>query len=206
VRRSGISFGCGQCEPAAEQAPGASERVVVDEASAIGDDIRPYVDLIADQDGTASSEGFRDHNAEVFLMRGEYEGVGCAQRAPFAIAGEHARPVDAWAKSLFGGNLLEFALETDLIGARHHQINLRELRCDLGKGVEEKIAALLLVQTRHKEQIAAATELRNGAQEGFDLERGIAAGLADAVGDGQAVPAVGAKAGAGQIALSGGGE
>ncbi len=84
--------------------------------------------------------------------------------------------------------------------------NLGKLRSELGKGVEEEIAAFLLVQTRHEEQIAAVTELRNGAEEGFDLEGGIAAGLADAVGDRKAVPAIGAKAGAGQIALGGGGE
>jgi hypothetical protein len=52
VRRRGISFGCGQGKPAAKEALGAREGVVVDEAGTIGDDLRPYVDLIADQDGT----------------------------------------------------------------------------------------------------------------------------------------------------------
>jgi hypothetical protein len=206
VRRRGISFGCGQGKPAAKEALGAREGVVVDEAGTVGDDVRPYVDLIADEDGTGGGEGFRDHNAEVFLMRGEDEGVGCAQRAPFAIAGEHAGPVDAWAKPLFIGDLLEFALKTDLIRPSHHQVDLRKLRGELRKGVEEEIAAFLLVETRHKEQIAPATELRYRAEKGFDLKRWIAAGLADAIGDGEAVPAIGAKAGAGEIALGGGGK
>ncbi len=206
MRRSGILLGFGQLKPAAEQAFCAREGVVVDEAGAIRYDVRPDVDLIAAEDGSACSQRFCDHDAEVFLVRGEDEGVGCPKRAPFAIAGEHSRPVNAWAKSLFSGDLLEFGLETDLIGASHHQVDLGKLRSESGKGVEKEVAAFLLVQTRHEEQIAAVTELRDGAEEGFNLESGIAAGFADAVGDGQAVPAIGAKAGAGEIALSSSGE
>lgn len=196
----------GEFQPAAEKAFSAFQSVIVDQASAIGLDVRPDVDLIANEDGAAGREGFRNYDAEVLLVRGEHKSVRSPQRAPFAIAGEHAWPVDAIGKFLFSGDLLEFSLETDLIGASYYQVDLRKLRSESNKSVEEEIAAFLLVEARHEEQVASVSELGNRAEEGFDLEWVVAARLADAVGNGEAVPVIGAKAGAGQIALDGGGE
>ena len=85
----------GEFQPAAEKAFSAFQSVIVDQASAIGLDVRPDVDLIADEDGAAGREGFRNYDAEVLLVRGEHKSVRSRSaphlRSPVSMPGQWTR-------------------------------------------------------------------------------------------------------------------
>lgn len=193
-------------EPAAEEALGAVEGVVFDEAGAVLVNFGPDVHLIGNEDGAACGEGLGDNDAEILRVRGKNEGVGGSEGSPFEIAADHTGPVDAVRDAAFGAELLKAGLGAFLIGAGDDEIDVGKLGSDFGEGGDEQIAAFFGVKAGHKEEVAAAAEAGNVAQEGFDLSGGIAVGLGDAVGDGETVPAIGMEAGDGEVALDGGGE
>ncbi len=93
--------------PGGEQTAGAGEVVGGDEAGAIGFDFAPDVDLVGNQNRGAARERLGDGDAEILLLRGQYERLGGAEGAPLRIAGEHADPMHAAGRATLCGEALE---------------------------------------------------------------------------------------------------
>jgi len=84
-----------QRQPALQQADGAIQRIGGHQSRAVGVDLAPDVDLVRDQHRRADRQRLGDGNAEVFLVRGQDEGFGGEEGAPFQIALQQAGPGDA---------------------------------------------------------------------------------------------------------------
>ena len=82
----GLPLRRGEIEPAAQQARGTVDGVVVDQAGAVAFDIAPDVHLIADEHWPPYGEGFYDSDAEILLVRWQHESIASPERSPFGVA------------------------------------------------------------------------------------------------------------------------
>jgi hypothetical protein len=142
-------------QPTPQKAVRSFLGIVLDQPHVLGFDFRPDVYLIADENRPAGGQRLGHGDAKILLVRREDEGVRSAQRAPFGIARDHARPVDPGCYAQFFRDALERRLPANLIGAGHDQIQVRGQTGGAGEGPQEQVAALFLVQATQEQQVAA---------------------------------------------------
>ncbi len=107
--------------------------------------------------------GHRD--AEVLLVRGQRKDIACVERAPLHLAAQHAGPAHACADAARLGLRLQPRYPSRAIGARDHEVRLRVQLRHAGKGLDQQVAAFLLVHAAKKQDDALALQLRVCRQE-----------------------------------------
>ena len=197
----------GEGDPVEEEFFGSCGGVGLHEACTVFGDLGCDVDGGGEEGGAAAGEGFGYGDAEVFLVGGEDEDLGCVEGTPLGVAIEHAGPVDAVGYAGLRGFFFQGGGPAGVVWASHDELEAGVLGGDFGKGVDQEVAAFFDVDAAEEEDEALFADGGADGVEGFNLLGGWCAGwTACADGGDVGVPVVQPEALFGEAGFFVGGE
>src|SRR6185437_888517 len=135
------------------------ESVGLHKSCAICGDFVSDIHFVGEQHGRTARHCFGNSNSEVLLMRWQDESFGAIEGAPLCIAGGHAGPMDAVCDSSVCSGLPQFGAPLLLIRTSHHQIEFRIVGSDFSKGIDQKVASLLSMDSSQEKKVALVSHL-----------------------------------------------